>query len=107
MFCYFCVLFYICCMKNKKLPINCPSCQTKLKVQGLVCAICNTEVKGLFDLPVLLQLSSEQQQFILDFVKFSGSLKEIAGKLNLSYPTVRNMLDGIISDINKLENTER
>jgi hypothetical protein len=88
---------------NKKLPIFCPSCQSKLQVQGLLCAACNTEVKGLFSMPVLLQLSTDQQQFILDFVKCSGSLKDMATKLGLSYPTVRNMLDGIIAEIEKTE----
>ena len=54
-------------------------------------------------MPVLLKLSPEQQLFIVDFVKSSGSLKDMAGKLGLSYPTVRNMLDAIISDIKKNE----
>jgi len=90
-------------MMNKKLPIFCPSCQSMLQVQGLVCGACSTEVKGLFDMPVLLQLSADQQQFILDFVKCSGSLKDMASTLGLSYPTVRNMLDGIINDIDKTE----
>jgi hypothetical protein len=92
---------------NKKLPIICPSCQHKLQVQGLVCDACNTEVKGLFDMPVLLQLNTDQQKFILDFVKCSGSLKDMAGKLGLSYPSVRNILDGIIADIDKSENTKK
>jgi hypothetical protein len=54
-------------------------------------------------MPVLLKLSPEQQQFVVDFVKSSGSLKDMAGKLGLSYPTVRNMLDAIINDIKKNE----
>lgn len=93
---------YICNMKNK-LPIYCPSCQKNLAVQGLVCENCNTTVTGLYQMPLLLQLSPDQQQFITAFVKSSGSLKDMASKLGLSYPTVRNMLDAIISDIEKLE----
>lgn len=91
-------------MINKKLPIYCPSCHSNLKVEALVCETCSTTVKGLYDLPVLLKLNPEQQQFILDFVKYSGSLKEMAAKLGLSYPTVRNMLDAIINELKQNEN---
>jgi len=56
-------------------------------------------VSGLYDLPVLARLSPNDQQFVLQFVKCSGSLKDMAKYLNLSYPTVRNMLDDIIEKI--------
>lgn len=91
-------------MKNK-LPIHCPSCQNNLKVQGLICENCKTSVSGMYSMPLLLQLAPDQQQFVVDFVKSSGSLKDMASKLNFSYPTVRNMLDAIIHDIQKLEST--
>ena len=86
---------------NKPLPLNCPSCQTKLKVQSLKCDLCETTVTGLYDLPILASLNLEEQKFIIDFVKSSGSLKEMASKMGLSYPTVRNVLDDIISKLNK------
>ncbi len=82
-------------MKNK-LPVGCPSCQNQLIVKSLICEKCGTEVNGLFELPELARLDINEQLFILDFVKASGSLKIMAQKLKLSYPTVRNMLDGII-----------
>jgi len=46
-----------------------------------------------------MRLSEENQQFVLDFVRCSGSLKEMAQKLGLSYPTVRNRLDEVISQL--------
>jgi hypothetical protein len=52
---------------------------------------------------VLALLSDSDQQFILRFVKNSGSLKEMASELKLSYPTVRNMLNEIISKIEAYE----
>jgi hypothetical protein len=85
------------------LPTYCPSCQTQLKVKCLKCENCQTEVTGLYDLPVLALLSSEDQQFILRFVINSGSLKEMASELKLSYPTVRNMLNEIIHKIDRYE----
>jgi len=58
-----------------------------------------TEVSGMFDLPALARLSPDDQQFVLQFVKCSGSIKDMAKFLKLSYPTVRNLLDDIIEKI--------
>lgn len=85
------------------LPCYCPSCQTQLKVKSLKCENCNTEVAGNYELPVFALLPPEDQKFILDFVRHSGSLKEMAKQLNLSYPTVRNLLNGIIEKIEVYE----
>jgi len=89
---------------NKKLPILCPSCSSELKVQSLQCGSCETTINGLYDLPLLLKLEQNEQYFIIDFINSSGSLKEMAKKLKLSYPTVRNMLDDLIKKITKLQN---
>jgi hypothetical protein len=86
------------------LPRICPSCQSQLKVKSLTCENCLTEVSGLYELPVLLRLKPDEQDFILQFVKYSGSLKEMAKHLNLSYPTVRNRLDDIIAQLTSEEN---
>ena len=81
------------------LPCNCPSCQSHLKVKSLKCETCQTEVIGLYDLPELARLSPDDRQFVLQFVKCSGSIKDMAKYLNLSYPTVRNRLDDIIDKL--------
>ena len=81
------------------LPYSCPGCAALLKVTSLTCAQCGTVVSGTFPLPALSQLSPEEQQFVLDFIKCSGSLKIMAQKLRLSYPSVRNLLDEIIEKI--------
>jgi len=54
-------------------------------------------------MPLLCLLEEEQKSFIVNFVKHSGSLKKMSKELNLSYPTVRNMLNELITTINKLE----
>jgi hypothetical protein len=89
-----------------KLPIICPSCEAELKVQSLHCDSCQTNINGSFDLPVFLKLDLKEQNFIMDFVQTSGSLKVMAQQLNMSYPTVRNMLDDLINKIEKLKNTK-
>jgi len=87
----------------KKLPVVCPSCEAELQVKALHCSSCETTVEGGFRLPVLSRLKPEEQAFALAFVKSSGSLKEMAALLNLSYPSVRNMLDDLIQQLQKLE----
>ena len=89
---------------NKKLPILCPSCNSELKVKSLHCDSCDTTINGLYDLPLLLKLEQKELDFILEFILSSGSLKVMAQKLKLSYPTVRNMLDDLIQKITNLQN---
>ena len=81
----------------KRFPISCPSCEHRLQVKRLFCDHCGTEVEGVYPLPTLGALSAEDQAFICEFVKASGSLKEMAALLKVSYPTVRNRLDEVIS----------
>jgi len=90
---------------DKKLPVVCPSCGSGLKVQCLTCESCQTSINGLFELPILLKLDQKDQDFIISFVKCSGSLKIMAQELGLSYPTVRNMLDELIDKIAQIQNT--
>lgn len=88
---------------KKRLPLRCPACETQLKVSKLVCDRCGTEVSGIFDLPALTRLSEEEQRFMLEFVKASGSLKDMAKQMGVSYPTVRNYLDDLIEKLNNME----
>ena len=84
---------------EKKLPLKCPSCAEQLKVVKLRCEACETEVNGLYELPILARLDIKDQQIIVEFVKASGSLKVMAQQMGYSYPTVRNILDEIIEKI--------
>ncbi|APU95628.1 DUF2089 domain-containing protein [Sphingobacterium siyangense] len=89
----------------KKIPVDCPCCEAKLKVAKLVCDSCETEVVGKFSLPVLMQLTVEEQEFVLNFLMHSGSLKEMANQMGKSYPTVRNILDDLIRKLKSLDHT--
>lgn len=81
---------------NLKIPNICPSCESRLKVSELVCDECQTKVSGSFPLPVFMQLSPKEQEFVLQFFLHSGSLKEMAKQVGVSYPTLRNQLDDMI-----------
>ena len=81
----------------------CPSCGHRLQVRRLSCPDCETTVDGSYDLPVLASLPREEQEFVLQFVKVGGSLKEMARIWKVSYPTVRNRLDHIIEALNQAD----
>lgn len=86
-----------------KLPTRCPSCETLLHVAQLSCSHCQTQVMGQYPLPLFLELTPKEQYFIIQFFLSSGSLKEMAQQLGISYPTVRNQLDDMIEHIKQLQ----
>lgn len=79
-----------------ELSTRCPYCFAKMAVKKLACQTCSTEVASDFSTPRFLELSPDQQKFAIEFILASGSLKEMASILNISYPTVRAKLDRII-----------
>ena len=53
-----------------------------------------------------LALEEEDASFLKNFVCASGSLKEVARRYEVSYPTVRLRLDRLIQKIKMSESTE-
>lgn len=87
-----------------RLPTKCPGCGEGLHVTRLDCPSCELHLEGRFDLPELIRLDADDLAFVLEFVRVSGSLKEMSALRSLSYPTIRNRLDDIIA---KLETGRR
>lgn len=81
---------------KKNLSI-CPLCDNKLKIVKYYCENCRTEISGDFEQNNFSNLSEEQRKFVEIFVMKRGSIKEIEKELGISYPTVRNKLDDVIS----------
>ena len=90
--------------KKGVLPKICPSCGEALKVHTMHCAACDTKIVGEYALSPLMALRDEDQAFVLNFVMCSGSLKALAQKMDLSYPSVRNRLDDIIAKMESMTN---
>ncbi len=88
---------------EKRLPKICPSCGGILRVHTMYCAACDTSIEGDYRLPALMRLSEDDLRFVHDFVLCRGSLKELASRMGLSYPTVRNRLDDVIAVLNRAE----
>ena len=90
-----------------KIISQCPSCEgVHLHVTKIECADCGTLFSGQFDIPSLLKLPEDDLRFICDFVKCSGSLKEMATKQGVSYPTLRNRLNALIDTLEGLDSTK-
>lgn len=56
-------------------------------------------IEGSFTLPPLASLSAEDQVFVMAFIHCHGSLKEMEQMFGISYPTVKNRLNRIASQL--------
>jgi len=75
---------------------SCPYCGGEMRITKLTCEDCGLAQEGEFFSPRLYRLSTQEQQFVELFVLASGSLKQMASLLEISYPTVRTRLDRLI-----------
>src|SRR5690625_4848833 len=75
---------------------RCPACGDRLEVRRLECVNCDTAVEGRFVQSRFDRLSPEQQEFVEVFLLARGNIKEVERVLGISYPTVRNRLDGVL-----------
>jgi len=52
-------------------------------------------IEGQFELPPLARLSTEDQVFVMAFVKNDGSIKDMEKAFGVSYPTIKSRLSRI------------
>jgi len=81
---------------------QCPSCRDRLLVTRLSCPGCGVNLDGQFEMPPLLGLDADDLAFIVEFVRTSGSLKEMAKREGRSYPTIRAKLNDLIARLDAL-----
>jgi len=81
-----------------KYPVlsQCPVCHHELVVAELHCEHCQTAVAGAFTLSKFNYLDTDKLYFIELFVKNRGNIKAIEKEMNVSYPTVKKILDDVI-----------
>ncbi len=56
-------------------------------------------IDGPFELPPLVQITAEDQVFVMAFIQASGSIKEMEKVFGISYPTVKNRLKRIADQL--------
>lgn len=86
-----------------KPPNDCPVCASKLVIRELACDHCETTINGRFDTTRLGSLNDEQLTFVEVFIRARGNIKEVERELGISYPTVRNKLEQIISAFDRIK----
>lgn len=82
----------------QKLPETCPICQSDILVTRFFCPRCDSIVEGHFQSHSgpFADLSEDQVNFVLTFVRCEGRFNRMEEELNLSYPTIRNRLYDVI-----------
>ena len=60
-------------------------------------------IEGPFTLPPLAQLPAEDQVFVAAFVRCHGSIKQMEQYFGVSYPTIKNRLNRIGSQLSFVE----
>ena len=60
-------------------------------------------IEGRFALPPLAQLAGEDQIFVAAFVRCHGSIKQMEKYFGVSYPTIKNRLNRIGSQLSFVE----
>ena len=70
--------------------------KVRLKDSGIV-------IEGPFSLPPLAQLPAEDQVFVAAFVRCHGSIKQMEKYFGVSYPTIKNRLNKIGSQLSFVE----
>jgi hypothetical protein len=60
-------------------------------------------IEGPFTLPPLAQLAAEDQVFVAAFLRCHGSIKQMERYFGVSYPTIKNRLNRIGSQLSFVE----
>lgn len=82
---------------------KCPNCEKDMTVTRLVCDECNIRIEAMFEMPALAKLSPEDQLFVTAFVHSHGSIKQMEKFFGVSYPTVKNRLASISSQLDPID----
>lgn len=85
---------------------QCLNCASNLSVAELRCASCEISYTGDFSLPRLARLSPDQQLLAEELVLAAGNLKQMAARLEVSYPTLRKRLDDLVARLAKLRSAD-
>jgi hypothetical protein len=71
-------------------------CGGELTITRIYCRDCDSTIDGRFSSGPFSQLTPEQLNFIITFVRCEGKITRMEDEIGLSYPTIRNRLLEVI-----------
>src|SRR5437879_11655738 len=77
--------------------------QTPIEVERVRLVQSGVAIEGPFSLPPLAQLAAQDQVFVAAFVRCHGSIKQMEKYFGVSYPTIKNRLNKIGSQLSFVE----
>jgi len=91
----------------RKMLTTCPNCGGKLEATRLSCTNCETVILARYEPCAFCRLPEGSLQFIEQFVRYRGNLKEMERELGESYWSLRNRLTQVIRELGFEEVGER
>ncbi len=85
---------------------HCATCHGTLEAERLRCTACGLAYEGRFALPRLARLGPAEQGLAERVLLAAGNLKEVAGAIEISYPTLRKRLDAVILKLRALREAD-
>src|SRR5712675_1254603 len=77
--------------------------QSKFEVDRIRLVDTGVAIEGPFTLPPLARLPAEDQVFVAAFVRCHGSIKQMEKYFGVSYPTIKNRLNKIGTQLSFVE----
>ncbi|MPN11019.1 hypothetical protein SDC9_158317 [bioreactor metagenome] len=90
---------------NYSPPSRCAVCGSEMNITRLTCKNCKTELTGTFSPCKYCTLSEKHKLFLDTFLKCRGNIKEVERSLSISYPTVKSLLDDLLTQLFPTEGT--
>ena len=84
----------------------CVTCHSALEAERLRCTTCGLAYEGRFEQPRLARLGPAEQDLAERVLLAAGNLKEVAGAIEVSYPTLRKRLDALILRLHALRDAD-
>jgi hypothetical protein len=73
-----------------------------MRLTRATCPDCRVDLEGSFEVSALGRLTEEDQIFVTAFLRHHGSIRKMEDLFNISYPTVKNRLKGIVSELDRV-----
>ena len=81
--------------------VRCPDCDKQMRLSRATCEDCGLTLDGSFEVSALGRLPEEDQLFVVAFLRHHGSIRQMERIFDISYPTVKNRLRGIVQLLDK------